>query len=158
MAGLTSFYLELILDENMIIVHVQIETCKQQQQNVVLCVLYDMYTLEQKMIFSWLKDKTNIDYFFQIEGSLPKNIFVREILYLFKVERRAAGILLFKNVVSLFPTFFLQEVRQCHVKVGQSLAHRGKSTLDRTLHYLFPDNVMNYNEINRESEVFVTIE
>ena len=43
MVGLTSFYRELILDENMIIVHVQIETCKQQQQNVVLCVLYDMY-------------------------------------------------------------------------------------------------------------------
>ena len=44
---------------------------------------------------------------FQIEGSLPKNIFVREILNLFKGERRAAGILLAKNVVSLFPTFFL---------------------------------------------------
>ena len=43
MIGLTSFYRELILDVNMIIVHVQFETCKQQQQNVVLCVLYDMY-------------------------------------------------------------------------------------------------------------------
>ena len=39
MVGLTSFYRELILDENMMIVHMQIETCKQQQQNVVLCVL-----------------------------------------------------------------------------------------------------------------------
>ena len=43
MVGLTSFYRELILDENMMIVHMQIETCKQQQQNVVLFVLYDMY-------------------------------------------------------------------------------------------------------------------
>ena len=43
MVGLTSFYRELILDENMMIVHVQIETCKQQQQDIVFCVLYDMY-------------------------------------------------------------------------------------------------------------------
>ena len=58
MVGLTSFYRELILDENMMIVHMQIETCKQQQQNVVLCVLYDMY-IRARDIFSWLKDKTS---------------------------------------------------------------------------------------------------